>query len=449
MMTLPNDFLDKKICILGMGYVGLTLGVAMARAGFSIHGLEICDDIVEALREGKAHFWEKNLDIHLSQAIKNNNFTFSRDLNKTIEASVYIVTVGTPLDEENQARLDMIQNAAKQISEHMQDGALVILRSTVKIGTARNIITPILKATGKKFEIAVCPERTLEGQAIEEISSLPQIIGADSQNTLYRAGKIFNFLTPTVVRVNSLETAEVVKLVDNTYRDVMFGFANEVARLCDAVGISAHEVIKSGKLGYERTNVANPGPVGGPCLEKDPHILSESALAYGIELDITPASRRVNERQPIEIVDFIKKTSESIKNFPKNPKISFLGIAFKGRPETNDLRGTVAKPILELVNQKFPNSILQGFDSIVDNKDIAEFGLIPMDTLVDAFEEANIVIILNNHPIFSQIVLDEKIEIMANDGFIYDLWGLFVGQDIKMLKDFSYYALGSQKNLNI
>ena len=444
MIALPDDFSDKKVCVLGLGYVALTLAVEMARAGFSVHGLEVQKKVITSLNKGKAHFWEKNLDINLNQAIKNGSFTFSEGLNKSIDASVYIVTVGTPLDSNNLARLDMIKNSVEQISNHMNDGALVILRSTVKIGTARNIIIPILEETGKNFEIAVCPERTLEGQALEELNSLPQIIGSDSQSTLFRAGKVFNFLTPTILRVNSLETAEVIKLVDNTYRDVMFGFANEVARLCDAVGISAHEVIKSGKLGYERTNVASPGPVGGPCLEKDPHILAESARSYGIDLDITPASRRVNERQPLEVVNFIKKTARLKKDFPLQPKISLLGIAFKGKPETNDLRGTVAKPILDLINKEFPNSILQGFDPVVENKDIEEFGLIPVSTIKEAFEGANIVIILNNHPLFSQITLDEKIGIMANDGFIYDLWGLYSGLDHKDLSGISYFALGSQ-----
>ena len=445
MRKLPDDFSDKRVCVLGMGYVGLTLSVAMARVGFSIHGLEVRNDVIKSLKKGKAHFWEKNLDINLNQAVINGNFTFSKDLNESIDTSVYIVTVGTPLDSENRARLDMIMNASQQIANHMSDGALVILRSTVRIGTARNIITPILEATGKKFEIAVCPERTLEGQALDELNTIPQIIGADSQDTLFRAGKIFNFLTPTILRVSSLEAAEVVKLVDNTYRDVMFGFANEVARLCDAVGISAYEVINLGKLGYERTNVASPGPVGGPCLEKDPHILAESARLYGVDLDITLASRRVNERQPIEVVNFIEEISRTIKDFPEKPIISLLGIAFKGKPETNDLRGTVAKPILDLIRQAFPDSILRGFDSIVAHKDIEDFGLVPMRTIDAAFRDANVVIILNNHPVFSQISLDEKFTIMANDGFIYDLWGLFSGQDVKGFEGLSYYALGSQQ----
>ena len=444
MSELPKDFSDKQVCVLGLGYVGLTLGVAMARAGFSVHGLEVQEDVLKMLEKGRSHFWEKNLDSNLKQVISNGNFTFSKILNDSITASVYIVTVGTPLDLERNARLDMIENAAHQIADHMQDGSLIILRSTVRIGTTRNIIAPILEATGKHFELAVCPERTLEGQALEELNTLPQIIGAENQDTLFRAGKIFNFLTPTILRVSSLETAEVVKLVDNTYRDVMFGFANEVARICDAVGICSKEVIKSGKLGYERTNVSSPGPVGGPCLEKDPHILEESARLYGIDIDIAPAARRVNERQPNEVVDFIKTTSKNIDNFPQFPVISLLGLAFKGRPETNDLRGTVAKSILDLIRKVFPDSTLQGFDAVVSNEEIKEFGLIPLETLSDSFHNANIVIILNNHSIFSGMSLFEQSKHMAKDGFIYDLWSLFNFKDIQSLNGKSYYALGSQ-----
>ena len=142
MITLPDDFSDKKVCVLGLGYVGLTLAVAMARAGFSVHGLEVQKKVISSFNKGKAHFWEKNLDINLKKAIKNGGFTFSEGLNESIDASVYIVTVGTPLDHNNRARLDMITNSVQQIANHMNDGALVILRSTVKIGTARNIITP-------------------------------------------------------------------------------------------------------------------------------------------------------------------------------------------------------------------------------------------------------------------------------------------------------------------
>jgi UDP-N-acetyl-D-mannosaminuronic acid dehydrogenase len=133
----------------------------------------------------------------------------------------------------------MIEAATHEVAANMRDGALVILRSTVKVGACRDVVTPILAATGKHFGIAMCPERTLEGRALQELRELPQIIGADDPAVADRTAAVFRRLTPSIVQVSSLETAEIVKLVDNTYRDVQCAFANEVARRLDKSGVFA------------------------------------------------------------------------------------------------------------------------------------------------------------------------------------------------------------------
>jgi UDP-N-acetyl-D-mannosaminuronic acid dehydrogenase len=207
------------------------------------------------------------------------------------------------------------------------------------------VVAPILAASGKKFDIAMCPERTLEGKALQELRELPQIVGADDPAVADRAAAIFRRLTISIVQVADIETAEIIKLVSNTFRDVQFAFANEVARVCDAFGVSAHEVISAGKLGYNRTNIPLPGLVGGPCLEKDPHILMESARTRGIEMEITSAGRLVNERQPEETVQFISSEINRRKLASGPLKISILGMAFKGLPETSDLRGGTGRGV--------------------------------------------------------------------------------------------------------
>ena len=219
--------------------------------------------------------------------------------------SIFVITVGTPLDKEGTINLDMISNVAHDIARNMGEDSLIILRSTVKIGTSKHIVAPILEKSGVAFDLAMCPERTLEGNAMRELYRLPQIIGADCEIAAERAASLFKSLTRTTLKVSSLETAEMIKLVDNTYRDVQFAFANEVARACETMHINGYEVITSGKLGYERTNVPLPGPVGGPCLSKDPHILMQSVADKGISLEITHACRLVNERQPKEVAEFI------------------------------------------------------------------------------------------------------------------------------------------------
>ena len=247
----------------------------------------------------------------------------------------------------------------------MRDGALVILRSTVKVGTTRDVVSPILAASGKQFDIAMCPERTLEGKALQELRELPQIVGADDPAVADRAAAVFRRLTSSIVLVSGIETAEIIKLVSNTFRDVQFAFANEVARVCDAFGVSAHEVISAGKLGYNRTNIPLPGLVGGPCLEKDPHILMESARTRGIDLEITTAGRLVNERQPEETVRFITSEIDRRDLAGAGPlKINILGMAFKGMPETSDLRGSMSIKVLDALKKAHPDAEIGLYDPV-------------------------------------------------------------------------------------
>jgi nucleotide sugar dehydrogenase len=216
-----------------------------------------------------------------------------------------------------------------------------------------------------------------------------------------------------------------------------------VARACDAIGVSAIEVIQAGKLGYPRTNLPMPGPVGGPCLEKDPHILIEGLLELGVELEITKAARLINERQPLETVDFLQRTTQKVVGFSSKPVITLMGIAFKGQPATDDLRGTMAKPVLDALRKAFPQATFRCFDPVVSHADISAFGLAPVATLEDAFGGASLVLILNNHPIFSAMPIAELAQNMAQPGLIYDYWNCFKANDLHMPKDVVYVALGS------
>lgn len=442
---VPATFADRQICILGLGYVGLTLAIAMAHKGFRVHGYEIRDDVIQSLDKGVCHFHEPGLDERLRKVIANGTFTWSKNIAAATEATVFILTVGTPLDKDGHARLDMVSNAARQVASIMPDGSLVILRSTVKIGTGRNVVMPILAATGKRFEIAACPERTLEGRALIELNQLPQIIGSDEPQTQHRAAQVFNFLTPTTIRVSKLETAEMIKLVDNTSRDVGFAFANEIARACDALGLSAAEVIRSGKLGYPRTNLPMPGPVGGPCLEKDPHILRESLAAYKIDMPITGAARQINESQPEEIATFIAAELKQRQPNLAQSVVTLMGLAFKGQPETDDLRGTMARPILDALKAKLPGTIWRGYDPVVSESEIRNFGLTPADSIAEAVAGSHAVLILNNHTKFQAMPIEDLASTLASGGFFYDCWNFFSDSQLQLPPRTAYFALGSQK----
>ncbi len=443
MARVPLDFPDRTVCIVGLGYVGLTLAVAMAGVGFRVVGVERRKDVVDGLREGKPHFFEPRLSESLSRHLSTGDFSVHESIPAGIQPASYVVTVGTPLDEQGRVRLDMVEAAAGAVAEHSAGDALVVMRSTVKLGTTRNVVAPILEATGKSFDIAFCPERTVEGQALSELRHLPQIVGGMSHGAALRAATLFQFLTPTVVRVSEPETAEMIKMIDNTHRDVSFAFSNEIARLCDAAGISGVDVIQAGKLGYPRTSLSMPGPVGGPCLSKDPHILIEGLRGFGVEAEITAAARRINERQLAEIPALIGRLCQGFEGFSGRPEISLLGLAFKGRPATDDLRGTTARPIYKELKERFPEGRFRGYDAMVSPEAIADFGVRPCADLEDAFADASLVVVLNNHPVFENMPLADLAHRMRRPGLVYDLWNNFSANELQLPQGVGYAGLGN------
>ncbi|MEM7422348.1 MAG: nucleotide sugar dehydrogenase [Pseudomonadota bacterium] len=430
------------VAVVGLGYVGLTLATALADTGFRVLGVERRQDVVDLTMAGTPHFSENGLPEMLTYAVETGHLAARTALDDLTSAEIYVITVGTPLAVDGKARLDYIEEATRSVARNMRDGALIILRSTVKIGTARNVVAPILAQSGKTFEIAMCPERTLEGRAMHELRILPQIVGADTPETRERAAHFFYKMTPTVVQVSSLETAEIIKLVDNTFRDVQFGFANEVARICDAFGVNAMEVIPGGKLGYPRTNVALPGLVGGPCLEKDPHILAQSLRDTGVDLDITTAARRVNERQPDETVGFI--VSEHARRSERPPKIALLGMAFKGVPATDDLRGSMSLQVLSAIRDQAPDASITLFDGVCSASQLMQEapGHPIAETIEDAIADADIVLIANNHPGLAALRPRQLLRQMSQTGFIYDYWNHF--SDLRPYElGPNYFAVGN------
>jgi UDP-N-acetyl-D-mannosaminuronic acid dehydrogenase len=416
----------ERVAVVGLGYVGLTLAVAMAKRGFDVVGVEKRQDVVDLTNAGQPHFSEEGLGDILKQVIADGRLSAYASFDSVAPCDAYVITVGTPLGGDGNPRLDMVESATREVIDHMGDGALIVLRSTVRLGTTRGVVARVLAESGRRGFVAMCPERTLEGDALREIATLPQIVGGMTAEATERAAGLFGKLTSSVVHVASPETAEMIKLIDNTYRDVRFAFANEVARACDAVGVNANDVIGLGKLGYSRTNVALPGLVGGPCLEKDPHILRHSLAAYGVDLEITGAARRVNERQPHETVAQAFAIAKA-RNAGGGFKVSLAGLAFKGIPETDDLRGSMALHVIDAIRANGYAGSIPVFDPAVSPDDILALdrGLEPVASLEDAADGSGILFVTNNHPSYRRVTLDGLIAKLSVDGFIYDYWNHF------------------------
>ena len=428
---------DKEIVIVGLGYVGLTLAAFMADRGFRVHGAEIRENVLNDLALKKAFFTEAGLDETLERVINNGNFTFSREIPVSKSSRVFIITVGTPLKSDQSANLEYIKTVSLEVSEKMSRDDFVILRSTVKLGTTNHVVRPILEKSGKSFGLAFCPERTLEGAALNELGNLPQIIGAETEIEKKRAADIFSVVTSSVVMVTNTETAELIKLTDNMQRDVSFAISNEVAKAANRFPIKASEVISAGKIGYTRTNLFSPGPVGGPCLEKDSYLLAES---IGWSESLALSARAVNESIVSESLDFIISFLK-LKNI-LNPNICLLGLAFKGIPETNDLRGSVSIEIFKELKNRLKTARLSAYDVSVHNKDLVGMELPLEECLEDAFQHKDVLLVINNHPIFSKMNIEGLSARMNQNSLIYDYWGRF-DQISNFSTNVSYASWGS------
>jgi nucleotide sugar dehydrogenase len=424
-MKIPVDYHDTNVCIIGLGYVGLTLAVALAESGFRIMGIEKSEAIAGQIASGRAHFHETGLDTRLLAQISSGRFSVATTLEGVDKPTVFIVTVGTPLVHgEKKTQLANITEVAKDIAKVLKSNDLVILRSTVRIGVSRDVVKRELDKAGVPYQLSFCPERTLEGRALEELRSLPQIVGGIDEGSTLRAALLFSFLTPTIVKVSSLETAELVKLVNNTQRDLNFAFANEVAHICDSVGVNAREAIRAANMGYPRSSVPMPGPVGGPCLEKDPYILAEGVTMRGGETPLSLAGRELNE-------NLIRITADRVAGYLKrrgdvlNPVITVFGLAFKGRPETSDLRGSMAIPLVRELRKLVPGATIRGYDPAVFRTEAAALGIVILNDEVEAFSNSDVCIFQTNHPSFEKISLTSAANIMRRGALLYDLWNQF------------------------
>lgn len=439
-----------EVCIIGLGYVGLTLAVAMANAGFRVKGVEKVASIRKTITKGKAHFWEAGLDEPLADHVSSGKMSCSSDVASAADARVFIITVGTPLGKDGAVNLKPLKNVLADVANVLKNGDLVVLRSTVKPGTSRAIAKRALDASGKDYDLAFCPERTLEGKALKELSSLPQIAGGLTPRAVEHAARIFSAFSPSIIRMESLEAAEIVKLINNTHRDLMFAFANEIAEMCDATGVASTQVIRAACENYPRSVIPQPGPVGGPCLEKDPHILSEGLREVGYTPHISNAGRKLNEELPRNSVMRIGKLLAEI-GAPdlKAGKISILGLAFKGVPETNDLRGTMAAHILTAAKARWPTARYAAFDPVVDHSEFSEFQVDVAKILEDAFDGASLVLIQNNHRLFSQMPLAALAARMAKPALIYDYWNLFDARSVALPSGRYYAGLGTASNVQL
>ncbi len=421
-----ESLFDKKIGILGLGHVGLTLGLTLAEAGFSVQGYDIKDDVRAKTASGAAHFSEEGLNELLTKHL-GVGFTVVDSFGKG-DCDIYIITVGTPLKDDLTPDYGFIESAADTLGKVVKKGDLVILRSTVPLGTTREKFLPLLEKHSKlphgDILLAFAPERTIEGDALRELTSLPQIVGGIDTPSLTLASAVFGTLTKHVVELPSLEEAEIVKLINNAYRETIFSFANEVSLISRSWGLDTKRVIRAANEGYSRSNVPLPSPgVGGYCLTKDGLLLSRSAKERGESPLIVTQTRNVSTRMIESIVKEVQSYLSKTMPDKKDPTIGILGFAFKGRPYTSDIRGSMTLALLKRFEHPKTQYRLIGFDPHVTAERIAQAGVEARTSVEDVLKESDVVIIMNNNVAFENLTL-EVLKSREKPILIHDTWGL-------------------------
>ncbi|WP_433654917.1 nucleotide sugar dehydrogenase [Nocardia sp. CA-128927] len=433
-MTKP---MGDYVAVVGLGYVGLPLALLLARSGQRVVGVDLDPQVRAALAAGNPRFVEPGV-AELLNSVPAERFTVTDRL-PDLAPQAAIICVGTAVDPAtSEPDLGHLRSAAEHVAEHMSAETLVVVRSTVPVGTCRNTVLPMLRAAVEAPMLAMCPERIIQGQAVREIESLPQIIGAVDERSRERAAQLLKPVAADQVLVSALETAEMVKLVCNAHTDLIYGFGNEVALMSTALGIDANEVIASANLRYPRPDLSRPGFVGGSCLIKDPYLLMHAAEAAGYRPSMVAAARSVNERVPQHVIDLVLKALAATGRAPSDAKVLVCGIAYKGRPVTDDVRGAASVEIAAALRDQV--GVLGGHDFVVASDRIAGLGYQPMN-LADGLTDADALILLVDHPGYTELTAELVGSRMRKPAIVFDMWGLLDGE-LSGVPDLDYLRLG-------
>lgn len=417
------------ICVVGLGFVGLTFAAFCAERGYRVFGTEKNKVILSRVKEGRAHFYEDGLDEVISANVQAGRLSSEERLPpRTGDQRVYVVTVGTPLrGDASIADLGAIDAVAEAISAQATSEDLVIFRSTMRVGTAQEL--QVRWFSSSRVMIAVCPERTIEGRALEELQTLPQIVGGIGDEASDTAQEFFRSLGVECIPVKHAEEAELAKLVCNAERDVEFAFANEVAMLCEAWNLRFDSVRAAVNDGYPRANLRIPGPAAGPCLEKDGHILVESGLIRRFNPRVVEAARTQNEHLVDHVIARVLEVYRQGKEYGEVPHcVGILGLAFKGHPATDDTRGSLAITIAQKLQSYAPKIKIMGYDPELDIAKLA--GIIEVVHKIETtISHADVIIIQTNHYQLIEADWPTLLGLAKPGVFVYDLWGVIKQSD--------------------
>ena len=381
----------KKICVLGLGYIGLPTASTFATHGVQVVGVDVNQRVVEVLRNGEIHIHEPGLRTLVQAAFHSDNL---RVTEQPEPADAFIIAVPTPITPEKQADLQYVVAAAESIVPHLRAGNLVMLESTSPPRTTVDLLAPILERSGLKagedFFLAYSPERVLPGKILQELIENARVIGGINRVSAEAGRDLYSLFVRGEILLADATSAEMVKLMENTYRDTNIALANEFSSLGLHYGVDIWRAIEIANL-HPRVNILKPGPgVGGHCVSVDPWFLVEGAP------ELTPLirqAREVNDAQPENVIALVEETLGDLKG----RRITALGLSYK--PNVDDLRESPAIEIVRALVGKGAEVLF--YEPYAQGAEVE--GAREAPSLEEAFQGSEGIILLVDHKVFHDL----------------------------------------------
>jgi UDP-N-acetyl-D-mannosaminuronic acid dehydrogenase len=373
-----------KICVLGLGYIGLPTALLLAKSGFEVIGVDVNERVVKTLNQGQLHINDPGLPELFEEARRN----FAA---QTVvpEADIYLIAVPTPLNGHIRVSdLGYVRSAAEMIYPHLRKGNLVILESTVPPCASEKLVIPILEKSGLKageFKYVHCPERAIPGKTLYEMVHNDRIIGGINDESAASARTVYSSYVQGRIYLTDVTTAEFVKLIENTYRDINIAIANEFAQVAEDYGVNVWEAIDLANK-HPRVNILQPGPgVGGHCIAVDPWFLTESSTKTGL----IQLSREINDSMPNYVIHLVREMLGDIRE----PTLTVFGVSYKN--DISDTRETPALKFIQLAEN-------EGYKVKCYDPHVSTFEY-PVYGLDEAVRDSDCIVLITGHDLFKRI----------------------------------------------
>jgi len=404
---------DKTVvCIIGLGYVGLPLALAFATAGLKVLGVDIQQRRVDWVNKGRSYIVDVDSKV-LNKTVKKGLLEATTDQSRIKEVDAICICVPTPLTRTKDPELSYVINESETVSRYLQKGQLVVLESTTYPGTTREVMLPILERSGLKagrdFYLAFSPERTDPGSKNYNIQNTPKVVGGIDPKSTKFATLLYSQIVERVVPVSSPEVAEMTKVFENVFRSVNIALVNELAHLCENMGLSIWEVIDAAATKPFGYMPFYPGPgIGGHCIPLDPYYLANKAREYDFHTRFIELAADINEHMPYYVVSRISDAINSRGKSLHGAKLLVLGIAYKR--DVEDVRESASLKLIKLLREKGANVSYN--DPYVASVRVSENNLRSVELTDEQLISADCVIIATDHSCYDYRHIARKADLV-------------------------------------